>query len=335
MIQALIRQAALRGRAAAAILLARVAEPGASCPARWRSRSVEDRATIGARRSIRLDARACCEIDDASVDARSGSIKLDDSPDVEVGWRHLRQFCRNGNAGSPRPATAIRLSHRLARRAAQAFLRLSEIAKPARKPFRFSQQELDSCLFSAGACPSHRIYSRVHGVVAVDIIRRGQQRVPLTIAEAEDLALADEPGRAHCSRRLRPCRSRPWQPALAGPDACASVSPIIRSRAAAFSTEGMTQAQLRCPPGVSARRGAGTEQMRDTADGFSQSGGRAQSRCPDGWFARPGSRFITRSRPGQSSMSHGRFSRISPRSRARCMASAERRSTTCCARNSN
>ncbi len=34
---------------------------------------------------LRLDPSECCEIDDASVDARSGSLKLDDGGEVDAG----------------------------------------------------------------------------------------------------------------------------------------------------------------------------------------------------------------------------------------------------------
>ena len=33
---------------------------------------------------IQLEAAECCELDDVSVDARSGTLKVDDSPDLEA-----------------------------------------------------------------------------------------------------------------------------------------------------------------------------------------------------------------------------------------------------------
>ncbi len=98
-----------------------------------------------------------------------------------------------------------------------------------------------------------------------------QQRVPLTIAEAEDLALADEPGRGAL---LAQAEAMTEQAVAAGalPDPTMRVGlanyPIERG---GFSTEGMTQAQLGIRQAFPRGRSLGTEQMQSRAEAFSRS----------------------------------------------------------------
>ena len=99
-----------------------------------------------------------------------------------------------------------------------------------------------------------------------------QQRVPLTIAEAEDLALLDEPGR----RALLAQADAMKEEAVAAgqlPD------PTMRLGLAnypisggGFSTEGMTQAQLGIRQAFprSRARAFGSAELREQADAFSQ-----------------------------------------------------------------
>ena len=98
-----------------------------------------------------------------------------------------------------------------------------------------------------------------------------QQRVPLTIAEAEDLALADEPGR---SALLAQAEAMTEQAVAAG----ALPDPTLRVGLAnypindgSFSTEGMTQAQLGIRQAFPRGRSLGTVQMRARADALSLS----------------------------------------------------------------
>ena len=98
-----------------------------------------------------------------------------------------------------------------------------------------------------------------------------QQRVPLTIAEAEDLALADEPGRGAL---LAQAEAMTEQAVAAGalPDPTMRVGlanyPI---QSGGFSTEGMTQAQLGIRQAFPRGRSLGTEQMQARAEAFSRS----------------------------------------------------------------
>lgn len=103
------------------------------------------------------------------------------------------------------------------------------------------------------------------------------QRVPLTLAEAEDLALADEPGHAALLDRADAMQE---QAVAAGtlPD------PMLRVGLAnypidsgGFSTEGMTQAQLGVRQAFPRARDQGTEQFLARADVFSERAG-ARSR---------------------------------------------------------
>lgn len=97
-----------------------------------------------------------------------------------------------------------------------------------------------------------------------------QQRTPLTIAEAEDLARAGEPGRLAL---LAQAEALQEQAVAAGqlPD------PVLRVGLAnypisggGFSTEGMTQAQLGLRQSFPRARSQGTEQLRARADVFSR-----------------------------------------------------------------
>ena len=98
-----------------------------------------------------------------------------------------------------------------------------------------------------------------------------QQRVSLTIAEAEDLALASEPGQLALAARAEAMEE---QAVAVGqlPD------PVLRVGLAnypinggSFSTEGMTQAQLGLRQSFPRGRAQGTEQYRARADEFSLS----------------------------------------------------------------
>lgn len=98
-----------------------------------------------------------------------------------------------------------------------------------------------------------------------------QQRVPLTLAEAEDLALVDEPGRGAL---LAQAEAMEEQAVAAGqlPDPTLRVGlanyPI---NSGGFSTEGMTQAQLGIRQAFPRGRSLGTEQMQERADAFNHS----------------------------------------------------------------
>ena len=103
------------------------------------------------------------------------------------------------------------------------------------------------------------------------------QRVPLTLAEAEDLALADEPGHAALLDRADAMQE---QAVAAG----ALPDPMLRVGLAnypidsgGFSTEGMTQAQLGIRQAFPRAREQGTEQFLAKADVFSERAG-ARSR---------------------------------------------------------
>lgn len=98
-----------------------------------------------------------------------------------------------------------------------------------------------------------------------------QQRVPLTIAEAEDLVRAGEPGQRALIARAE---ARQEQAVAAGslPD------PVLRVGLAnfpinggSFSTEGMTQAQLGLRQSFPRARAHGTARYRAEAESFSQS----------------------------------------------------------------
>lgn len=98
-----------------------------------------------------------------------------------------------------------------------------------------------------------------------------EQRVPLTIAEAEDLALAEEPGQLALLAQAEAMQQRA---VAAGelPD------PVLRVGLAnyplnggSFSTEGMTQAQLGLRQSFPRARAQGTEQFRSQAAAFSES----------------------------------------------------------------
>ena len=97
-----------------------------------------------------------------------------------------------------------------------------------------------------------------------------QQRVPLTIAEAEDLARAGEPGQRAL---LAEAEARQEQAIAAGslPD------PVLRVGLAnypvsggSFSTEGMTQAQLGLRQSFPRARAQGTARFRAEAEAFSR-----------------------------------------------------------------
>ena len=97
-----------------------------------------------------------------------------------------------------------------------------------------------------------------------------QQRVPLTIAEAEDLARAGEPGQQALIARAE---ARQEQAVAAGslPD------PVLRVGLAnypigggSFSTEGMTQAQLGLRQSFPRARAQGTARLRAEAEAFSR-----------------------------------------------------------------
>lgn len=104
-----------------------------------------------------------------------------------------------------------------------------------------------------------------------------QQRIPLTIAEAEDLAQAGEPGQLALLAQAEAIQE---QAVAAGqlPD------PVLRLSLAnypigggGFSTEGMTQAQLGLRQSFPRARSQGTEQLRAQAEVFSR-GADARSR---------------------------------------------------------
>ena len=104
-----------------------------------------------------------------------------------------------------------------------------------------------------------------------------QQRIPLTIAEAEDLAQTGEPGQLAL---LAQAEAMQEQAVAAGqlPD------PVLRLGLAnypisggGFSAEGMTQAQLGLRQSFPRARSQGTEQLRARADVFSR-GADARSR---------------------------------------------------------
>ena len=104
-----------------------------------------------------------------------------------------------------------------------------------------------------------------------------QQRVPLTIAEAEDLARVGEPGQLALLAQAEAMQER----AIA---AGSLPDPVLRIGLAnypisggSFSTEGMTQAQLGLRQSFPRARAQGTEQMRAQAEVFSQ-GADARSR---------------------------------------------------------
>ncbi|MDH3619286.1 MAG: TolC family protein [Gammaproteobacteria bacterium] len=97
-----------------------------------------------------------------------------------------------------------------------------------------------------------------------------QQRVPLTIAEAEDIARAGEPGQRAL---VAQAAARQEQAVAAGklPD------PVLRVGLAnypisggSFSTEGMTQAQLGLRQSFPRARAQGTEQFLAQAEAFSR-----------------------------------------------------------------
>lgn len=104
-----------------------------------------------------------------------------------------------------------------------------------------------------------------------------QQRVPLTIAEAEDLARVGEPGQLALLAQAEAMQER----AIA---AGSLPDPVLRVGLAnypisggSFSTEGMTQAQLGVRQSFPRARAQGTEQLRAQAEVFSQ-GADARSR---------------------------------------------------------
>ena len=98
-----------------------------------------------------------------------------------------------------------------------------------------------------------------------------QQRVPLTIAEAEDLARAGEPGQLAL---LAQAEAMQEQAVVAG----ALPDPVLRVGVAnypiesgGFSTEGMTQAQLGVRQSFPRARAQGMQKLHAEAEVFSQS----------------------------------------------------------------
>jgi len=104
-----------------------------------------------------------------------------------------------------------------------------------------------------------------------------QQRVPLTLAEAEDLVRGGEPGQLALLAQAEAMQER----AIA---AGSLPDPVLRVGLAnypisggSFSTEGMTQAQLGLRQSFPRARAQGTEKMRAQAEVFNQGAG-ARSR---------------------------------------------------------
>ncbi len=132
-----------------------------------------------------------------------------------------------------------------------------------------------------------------------------QPSVPLTIAEAEDLAVAGEPGHLALTAQAEALRE---QAVAAGqlPD------PVLRVGFAnyplgsgGFSTEGMTQAQLGLRQSFPRGRAQGTEQFRAQADEFSL-GASARNRAVlaavriawlEAYYARQALALLSESRP--------------------------------------
>jgi len=97
-----------------------------------------------------------------------------------------------------------------------------------------------------------------------------QQRVPLTIAEAEDLALASEPGQLALVAQAEAMQERA---VAAGqlPDPVLRVGLVnVPINSGGFSTEGMTQAQLGLRQSFPRGRAQGAVQYRARADEFSE-----------------------------------------------------------------
>ncbi|MDH5454445.1 MAG: TolC family protein [Gammaproteobacteria bacterium] len=132
-----------------------------------------------------------------------------------------------------------------------------------------------------------------------------QQRVPLTIAEAEDLALAGEPGQMALLAQSGATRE---QAVAAG----ALPDPVLRVGLAnypvsggGFSAEGMTQAQLGLRQSFPRGRAQGAEQLRARADAMSESAsarGRdvlaaARIAWLDAYYAQQALDLVSESRP--------------------------------------
>jgi len=134
-----------------------------------------------------------------------------------------------------------------------------------------------------------------------------QQRIPLTLAEAEDLAVAGEPGQAALLDRAAAMRE-------AAVAATQLPDPTLRVGLAnfpisggGFSTEGMTQAQLGFRQTFPRRRtrALGGDQMRSQAEAFA-SGAAARERDViaavrgawlEVWFAQEALTLVNESRP--------------------------------------
>lgn len=136
-------------------------------------------------------------------------------------------------------------------------------------------------------------------------IAAAQQRVPLTLAEAESLASTDEPGQAALLAQAAAARE---QAVAAGqlPDPTMRVGlanyPIDGGR---FSTEGMTQAQLGIRQAFPRGRALGTERLQARADGYGHSA-RARGRDVltavrrtwlDVYYAQKARALVSESRP--------------------------------------
>ena len=132
-----------------------------------------------------------------------------------------------------------------------------------------------------------------------------QQRVPLTIAEAEDLALASEPGQMALLAQSGATRE---QAVATG----ALPDPVLRVGLAnypisggGFSAEGMTQAQLGLRQSFPRGRAQGAEQLRARAEAMSESA-RARGRDVlaaariawlDAYYAQQALDLVSESRP--------------------------------------
>ena len=123
---------------------------------------------------------------------------------------------------------------------------------------------------SRGPVPVHIAILAFTATMLWTPLAMAQQRVPLTIAEAEDLARAGEPGQRAL---IAQAEARQEQAVAAGslPD------PVLRVGLAnypinggSFSTEGMTQAQLGLRQSFPRARAQGTARLRAEAEAFSR-----------------------------------------------------------------
>ncbi len=128
-----------------------------------------------------------------------------------------------------------------------------------------------------GRTPAHIVILTFMALLPWTSLAMAQPRVPLTIAEAEDLVRGGEPGQLALLAQAEAMQER----AIA---AGSLPDPVLRVglgnypiSGGSFSTEGMTQAQLGLRQAFPRARAQGTEKMRAQAEVFSQGAG-ARSR---------------------------------------------------------